>query len=214
MFWISACYLHEFYALEGSHKLHKNRTLSCDSVAGTVFRLRAIYAGTVRGSNTGGGEIFRTCPDRPWCPPSLLYNGYRVFPGVKSGRSVTATPHTLLVPWSWKSRAIPLLPLWAVRPVQSLLACTRLHFTFTFTFTLDMQQIVICFPAGARVFSLHPSVNTVPGDPRQPPVHCVPGTFSAGVKWLEREAEPLPEYGGWKGVAFFLHALKCRSFNF
>jgi hypothetical protein len=35
----------------------------------------------VRGSNPGGGEIFHTCPDRPWGPPSLLYNGYRVFPG-------------------------------------------------------------------------------------------------------------------------------------
>ena len=32
---------------------------------------------TVRGSNPGGGEIFRTRPDRPWGPPSLLYNGYR-----------------------------------------------------------------------------------------------------------------------------------------
>jgi hypothetical protein len=30
---------------------------------------------TVRGSNAGGGEIFRTFPDRPWGPPSLLYNG-------------------------------------------------------------------------------------------------------------------------------------------
>jgi hypothetical protein len=29
------------------------------------------------------------------------------------------------------SRALPLLPLWAVRPVQSLSACTRVHFTFT-----------------------------------------------------------------------------------
>jgi hypothetical protein len=28
--------------------------------------------------------MFRTHPDRPWGPPSLLYNGYRVtFPGVK-----------------------------------------------------------------------------------------------------------------------------------
>jgi hypothetical protein len=27
------------------------------------------------------GKIFRTCPDRPWGPPSLLYNGYRIFPG-------------------------------------------------------------------------------------------------------------------------------------
>ena len=33
------------------------------------------------GSNPSIGEIFRTCPDRPWGPPSLLYNGYRVFPG-------------------------------------------------------------------------------------------------------------------------------------
>ena len=29
------------------------------------------------------------------------------------------------------STAIPLLPLWAVRPVQSLSACTRVHFTLT-----------------------------------------------------------------------------------
>jgi hypothetical protein len=42
------------------------------------------------------------------------------FTVVKSGRSVTLTPHPLLVPWSRKSRAIPLLPLWAVRPVLYL----------------------------------------------------------------------------------------------
>ena len=29
------------------------------------------------------GEIFRTRPDRPWVQPSLLYNGYQVFPGGK-----------------------------------------------------------------------------------------------------------------------------------
>ena len=34
----------------------------------------------------------------------------RSFPGVKSGRGVTLTPHSLLVPWSWKGRAIPLPP--------------------------------------------------------------------------------------------------------
>ena len=53
------------------------------------------------------------------------------FTGVKSGRGVTLTPHSHLVPWSRKSRTIPLLPLWAVRPVQSLSACTRVHFTVT-----------------------------------------------------------------------------------
>jgi hypothetical protein len=25
--------------------------------------------------------IFRSRPDRPWGPPSFLYNGYRIFPG-------------------------------------------------------------------------------------------------------------------------------------
>ena len=40
-----------------------------------------------------GGEIFRTCPHRPCSPPSLLYSGYWVFAGVKSGRGVTLTPH-------------------------------------------------------------------------------------------------------------------------
>jgi len=38
----------------------------------------------------------------------------------------------LLVPWSRKSTTIPLLPLWAVRPVQSLSACTRVHFTLPY----------------------------------------------------------------------------------
>jgi hypothetical protein len=31
-----------------------------------------------------GVEIFRTRPERPWGPPSLLYNGYRVFPAIKT----------------------------------------------------------------------------------------------------------------------------------
>jgi hypothetical protein len=33
------------------------------------------------------------------------------------------------------SRAIPLLTLWAVRPVQSLIACTRVHFTLQWSCT-------------------------------------------------------------------------------
>jgi len=51
-------------------------------IAQSVYRLATGW--TVRGSNTGGGEIFRSCPDRPWGSPSLLYNGYRVFPGGKA----------------------------------------------------------------------------------------------------------------------------------
>jgi hypothetical protein len=42
---------------------------------------------TVRGSNLSGGEIFRSRPDQPWGPPSLLYNGYRVIPGGKAAEA-------------------------------------------------------------------------------------------------------------------------------
>jgi hypothetical protein len=40
--------------------------------------------GTVRVSNPGGGEIFRTCPHWPWGPLSPIYNDYRVIPGGKA----------------------------------------------------------------------------------------------------------------------------------
>ena len=40
--------------------------------------------------NPGDGEIFRTCPDRPWGPHSLLYNGYRVIPGGKERQGCDA----------------------------------------------------------------------------------------------------------------------------
>ena len=40
------------------------------------------------------GRHFRTCPDRPWGPSSLLYSGYRVFPGVRKrpGRDANLSP--------------------------------------------------------------------------------------------------------------------------
>jgi len=46
------------------------------------------------GSDPGGGEIFRTCSDRPCGPASLLYNGYRVFPGDKERPGRDADPLT------------------------------------------------------------------------------------------------------------------------
>jgi len=77
----------------------------------------------------------------PTQPPVQWIPG--LFPGVKSGRGVTLTPHPLVVPWSRKGRAIPLLPLWAVRPVQSLSACTR-GALYSFTFTLHPMYCLFC----------------------------------------------------------------------
>jgi hypothetical protein len=79
-------------------------------------------------SNRGGGEIFHTCPDRPWGPPSFLYNGYRAFPGgkVRPGRDADPSPHStaevknrvelyLYCPqgpsWSMKGWNLPIPPL-------------------------------------------------------------------------------------------------------
>jgi hypothetical protein len=65
------------------------------------------------------GEIFRTCPDRPWGPLSLLYNGYRVFPGSRKRPGREANPSHLRVPRYKKSRAIPLLSL------RAFVACKK-----------------------------------------------------------------------------------------
>ena len=67
----------------------------------------------------------------PGAQPASCTMGTGSFLEVKSGRGVTLTPHPVLVPWSWKGTALPLLPPWAVRPVQSRSACTRVHFYYS-----------------------------------------------------------------------------------
>jgi len=46
---------------------------------------------TIWGSNPGGDDIFRTRPERPWGPPSLLNNGYKVLR--RPERGVDHPPH-------------------------------------------------------------------------------------------------------------------------
>jgi hypothetical protein len=66
----------------------------------TKKKIGTAYSDWLRAGRSGDriplvGEIFRTRPDRPWGPPSLVYNGYLVsFPGLKRpGRGVDHPPH-------------------------------------------------------------------------------------------------------------------------
>jgi len=100
---------------------------------------RSRYSDWLRGGRSGyqipvGAWFSAPVQTGPGAHPASCTMGTGSFEGVKSGRGVTLSPHPLLVPRSRKRRAIPLLPLWAVRPVQSLSACTRVHFTFTFSY--------------------------------------------------------------------------------
>ena len=70
-----------------------------DSVKDMWAGQRSRYSDWLRAGRSGdripvGGEIFRTCPDRPWGPSSLLYNGYRVFPrgNERPGRDADPSP--------------------------------------------------------------------------------------------------------------------------
>jgi len=56
----------------------------------------------------------------------------------KLSKIFVGLPHPLLVPWSGKGRAIPLLPLWAVRPVHSLSSCTWVPFTYLTFLLVEM----------------------------------------------------------------------------
>jgi hypothetical protein len=71
-----------------NHLLHPRVTEVCrlpSEPRHDFFLHRSFVRGCmVRVLNPDGTEIFRTRPDRPWGPPSLLYNAYRVFPGRKA----------------------------------------------------------------------------------------------------------------------------------
>jgi len=62
--------------------------------AGSVVGVATGYGLDGSGIESRWGEIFRTSSDRPWGPPSLLYNGYRVFSGGKErpGRDADSSP--------------------------------------------------------------------------------------------------------------------------
>ena len=101
---------------------------------------------TVLDRITVGARFSEPVQTDPGAPPGLLYNGKRDFPVGKEppGRDADTSPPSSAVvkkdqsytfiptmgrtactePQCLYSTAIPLLPLWAVRPVQRLSACT------------------------------------------------------------------------------------------
>ena len=74
----------------------------------------------------------------PLLPSVPVQYSYTSIPSVPVQYSYTSTPHmgrtACTEPQCLYSTAIPLLHLWAVRPVQSLSACTRVHFTLALPF--------------------------------------------------------------------------------
>jgi len=80
---------------------------------GSSVGIAADYGLDGPGLNHGGDEIFLSY--RPVLgstqPPEKLGTGS--FPGVKCGRGVLLITHPLLVPRSWKSRAITLPTIWS-----------------------------------------------------------------------------------------------------
>ena len=67
----------------------------CYNEPGSVGGIATGYGLDGPGIEFRWGETFRTCPDRPWGQLSLLYNGYRVFPGGKEQQERDADPSPL-----------------------------------------------------------------------------------------------------------------------
>jgi hypothetical protein len=63
---------------------------------GIVLGIATVYGLNGPGIKSRCGEIFRTCPDLPRGPHSLLYNRYWVFPGDKERPVRNADPSPLL----------------------------------------------------------------------------------------------------------------------
>jgi hypothetical protein len=146
-------------------------------VSSTCFR-RGSVVGIATGHGLDGPRI-ESRWERDF--PRLLYNGYRLFPEGKKRPGRDADPllpssavgqervelylycpygpyglYRASVPVQGctlpYSRAIPLLPLWTVRPVQSLSACTRVNFTI---FLTDMFRASKCSSWGKLVHEFY-----------------------------------------------------------
>ena len=107
--------------------LSRNIFYNVGPVAQSIYRLATGWA--IR-DRIPVGTRSSARPNRPWGPPSLLYNGYRVFPGgkVRPGRAADHSPPSsaaVLEQQSYTSLYPPSGPHWACNGITLLL-----HFIF------------------------------------------------------------------------------------
>ena len=78
-------------------------------VVQSVYRLQARWSGI----ESWWGQDFLPIQTGPGNHPASCTMGTGSFPGVKCSQAMLLATHPLLVPRSWKSRALPLPALWA-----------------------------------------------------------------------------------------------------
>ena len=106
---------------------------------------RSRYRDWLRAGRSGdripmGVEIFRTCSDRPWGPPSPLHNGVRVLPGGKErpGRDADPSPPSSAVVIKEQS--------YTSNPPMDRRPCTERHCLYMGALYLYFtMEFLICF---------------------------------------------------------------------
>jgi len=103
---------------------------------GSSVRIATSYGLDGPGIESRWGRDFPHLPRQALgAHPASCTMGTGSFPGVKSGRGVTLTPHPLLVPWSRKNRVLPLPPPPIGRTACTEPQCLYKGALYLFTFT-------------------------------------------------------------------------------
>ena len=91
-FWIEIKWVHPHYLLNIADYISVISGPGSSVGVETDYGLDGPWIESRRGGR--GGARFSVRPDRSWGPPSLLYSGYRVFPGgkLRPGRTADHSP--------------------------------------------------------------------------------------------------------------------------